>query len=73
MVFETVTAMAYGTTAIEEGKYKVLVQGEIVVEHGKFIVIWVKEGNEWKVSKDIWNSSMPIPIPESSVEIDVVE
>ncbi|MDX2415477.1 MAG: nuclear transport factor 2 family protein [Bacteroidales bacterium] len=63
MLFETVSAEAYGKTAIELGKYKVMTPDEsIVLDHGKYIVTWKKIGNEWKVSKDIWNTSnAPIP------------
>ncbi len=60
MVFETVSAEANGDTAIELGKYKVLSPDEATVfDYGKYIVIWKKKGDEWKVSKDIWNTSMP--------------
>lgn len=56
--FETVSAMAYGSVAIEEGQYKILA-GDMVVDHGKYIVTWKKKGSEWMVSKDIYNTSMP--------------
>ena len=63
MVFETVSAWAHGTTAIEDGKYKVLGPDDSMLDHGKYIVIWKKKGDEWLLSKDIWNSSMPPAMP----------
>ena len=74
MKFETVSAMAYGTTAIEEGKYEVFVGEDTVVDYGKYIVIWKKKGDEWKISRDIWNTSMPLPPkPETSEELEEVQ
>jgi uncharacterized protein (TIGR02246 family) len=64
MVFETVSAMAYGNTAIEEGKYNVVVAGETVVDYGKYIVVWKKKDDKWMVSRDIWNTSIPLPATE---------
>ena len=64
MVFETVSAMAYGAIAIEDGRYKVLAPDETVLDHGKYIVTWKKKGDIWKVSKDIWNTSNP-PVPRA--------
>lgn len=70
MVFETVSAMAYGNTAVEEGKYNVVVAGETVVDYGKYIVVWKKKDDIWMVSRDIWNTSIPLPAtgPETIAE-----
>lgn len=56
---ETVTAQAYGNFAIEEGRYRLFAPGDNLIDHGKYFVSWEKEGNEWKLDKDIWNSSNP--------------
>ncbi len=64
MVFETVSAKAYGATAIENGRYKVLAPDETVLDHGKYFVTWKKKGNVWQVSQDIWNTSNP-PVPRA--------
>jgi ketosteroid isomerase-like protein len=73
MVFETVSAEAYGETAIELGKYKVMSPDEATVfDHGKYIVIWKKKGDDWKVSKDIWNTSMPLPEPATAEEAEEI-
>jgi uncharacterized protein (TIGR02246 family) len=58
----TVEATGYGNTAIEEGRYTLFVEGDVEVDHGKYIVIWQKEMGQWKLHRDIWNSSHPAPI-----------
>lgn len=47
---------ASGTTAIEVGTYSLTVEGGAVADVGKYIVIWKKEGREWKLDRDIFNS-----------------
>ena len=49
-----------GNKAYEVGKYTLIV-GEQVVDNGKYIVIWKKDGEQWKLHRDIFNSSMPLP------------
>jgi ketosteroid isomerase-like protein len=58
---ETVTAEAYGNVAIEEGKYRLFVEGDHLADQGKYIVTWEKVGGIWKISKDIWNTNNPAP------------
>jgi len=58
---ETVTATAYGNFAIEEGRYKLYVEGDQMADQGKYIVSWKKEGGQWKLDGDIWNTSNPAP------------
>ena len=58
---ETVTAESYGNVAIEEGRYKLYVEGDQMADQGKYIVIWKKVGGQWKLDRDIWNTSIPAP------------
>jgi ketosteroid isomerase-like protein len=58
---ETVTAEAIGNVAIEEGKYRLFVEGDHLVDQGKYIVTWEKVNGQWKISKDIWNTNNPAP------------
>ena len=46
-------------TAYEVGKYTLLVEGGQTADTGKYIVIWKQEGGQWKLHRDIWNSSRP--------------
>lgn len=53
---ETVSAEATGNTAVEDGRYRMSVDGNVVGE-GKYISIWKKVNGQWLIDKDIWNSS----------------
>ena len=56
---ETVTAERYGNFAIEEGRYTLYAEGDQIADRGKYIVTWKKEDGQWKLHKDIWNTSNP--------------
>ena len=56
---ETVKAEGFGDTAIEEGRYKLFLENGQMADHGKYIVIWRKTDDVWKLDLDIWNSSNP--------------
>jgi uncharacterized protein (TIGR02246 family) len=49
----------HGDTAHEVGNYEMKVEGGKVVDRGKYIVIWKREQGQWKLHRDIWNTSMP--------------
>ncbi|UCE53445.1 MAG: DUF4440 domain-containing protein [Desulfobacterales bacterium] len=55
---ETVEAEGHGDTAIEIGKY--ILSGETgnIMDRGKYVVVWKQVGGQWKVHRDIWNSSL---------------
>ena len=57
---ETVEVEGMDLYAYESGKYKLYVDEDLMVDHGKYIVIWKKavDGNDWKMYRDIWNTSM---------------
>ncbi len=67
-LLETVTAESFGNTAIEEGKYALYAEGDIIIDNGKYIVIWKKEDGKWLLHLDIWNSSIPLPTPDPDPE-----
>jgi uncharacterized protein (TIGR02246 family) len=59
---ETVELEAHGDTAHEVGRYRL--SGDAgPLDHGKYIVIWKREGGQWKLRRDIWNSSVPQATP----------
>jgi ketosteroid isomerase-like protein len=58
---ETIELEGQGDEAIEIGKYILSGEGGASIDSGKFLVIWRKEGERWKLHRDIWNSSMPAP------------
>ena len=50
-------------TAIELGHYALLGPHEQPVDQGKYLVVWKEEHGQWKLHRDIWNSSLPAPAP----------
>src|SRR5438270_774133 len=50
---------AHGDTAFEVGRFSLKGEGGHVLDQGKYIVIWKQEGGQWKLHRDIWNSSQP--------------
>ncbi len=56
---ETIEVEGYGDTAFEVGRYILEGEGGQVLDQGKFIVIWKQEAGQWKVHRDIINTSMP--------------
>jgi len=56
---EIIQAEGLGDTAIDEGRYKLFLGNGQMADQGKYIVIWRKVKDSWKMDLDIWNSSMP--------------
>ena len=56
-----------GDMAYVLGKYTLTIQpeeGEAISVIGKYVTIWNRENGSWKYDVDIWNSSVPLPVPE---------
>ena len=56
-----VEAEKQGDTIVEVSKFKLLGDGGQLMDEGKYIVIWKQENGQWKLHRDIFNSSMPAP------------
>lgn len=63
---ETVETGVDGDLGYRVGTYTVETADGSVADRGKFIEIWERVGGEWKITNDIWNSSMPAPESEDS-------
>ena len=48
-----------GETAYEVGKYTLLGRGGQTLDSGKYVVIWRQEDGQWKLHRDIFNTSLP--------------
>jgi uncharacterized protein (TIGR02246 family) len=48
-----------GDTAIEVGRVLMRGDADELIDDGKFIVIWKKEEDGWRLHRDIVNSSLP--------------
>jgi len=58
---ESIEVEGSGHTAYEVGRYTLQHEGGQVLDTGKYVVIWKHEAGQWKVHRDIWNSSRPAP------------
>ena len=56
---ETIEVDGMGKTAYEVGKYQLFAEGDQMLDQGKYIVTWKQVEGEWKLHRDIWNTSMP--------------
>jgi ketosteroid isomerase-like protein len=52
---ETLTLDEADTSVTEVGHYR-LHSEESLVDHGKYVVVWKKVEDEWRLFRDIWNS-----------------
>lgn len=52
---------AHGSVVHEVGSYSMLAADGKQLDRGKYLVIWKREGNAWKLHRDIWNTNMPAP------------
>lgn len=53
----TVEAEQHGDTAIEIGHYRLSTSNGDLIDHGKYVVIWKQQGDQWFLHRDIWNTS----------------
>ncbi len=60
---ESTEVEGMGDTAFEVGKYTLSVDDQ-VIDNGKYIVIWKKDGEQWKLHRDIFNSNIPLPVDD---------
>ena len=55
-----------GDLAFEAGTYSIAIKpktGQPITDTGKYIVVFKKEGADWKISHDAFNSDLPPPPP----------
>ena len=58
---EILEVEGHGDTATEVSTFTLLGEGGQELDRGKYIVIWRQEEGQWKLHRDIFNSSMPAP------------
>ena len=56
---ETVEVAHHGDAAYEVGRYALEAAGGQLLDRGKYVVIWQRHGEGWKLHRDIWNTSRP--------------
>ena len=57
----TVEVEAHGDTAHEVGTYVLTGEGGKTLDTGKYVVVWKRESRQWRIHRDIWNTSTPAP------------
>ena len=62
-VLKTLDVKQKGKSAFETGTYTLTGEGGKVLDTGKYVVIWKREKDKWKLHRDIWNTSTPAPKP----------
>ena len=58
---EILEVEGHGDTAIEVSTFSLHAQDGTELDAGKFIVVWKRVEEEWKLHRDIFNSSKPAP------------
>jgi uncharacterized protein (TIGR02246 family) len=58
---KTLEVFAQGPTATEVGQYELTDKTGKVLDHGKYIVIWKREGGHWKLLRDMFSTNVPAP------------
>ena len=56
---ETEEVAHHGDAAYEVGRYTLEAVGGQLLDRGKYVVIWQRHGEAWKLHRDIWNTSRP--------------
>lgn len=59
VTLRTLEAEGHGTTAHEVGEYELRELGGKLLDRGKYVVIWKRDGGQWKLHRDIWTTSLP--------------
>ena len=52
---------AHGDTAHEVGTYVLTGDGGKALDNGKYVVVWKRDGGQWRLHRDIWNTNTPAP------------
>jgi uncharacterized protein (TIGR02246 family) len=61
VALKTLEVYGHGSTASEVGQYEMLDKSGKSIDHGKYIVIWRRDGGHWKLHRDIYTTSVAPP------------
>ena len=58
---DTDDILDFGDTLVERGHYTLTLQSDAgdIVDEGKYVVVWKRDGDTWKLFWDIFNSDLP--------------
>lgn len=57
---ESVELTVDGDRAVEVGRYQLQGADDALMDRGRYVVLWTKEGGQWRWRVDIFNSGMPV-------------
>ena len=57
----TLELESHGDVAYEVGRYELRGADDVVLDSGKYVVIWKREDGAWKLHRDIWTTSASPP------------
>ena len=57
--FQTTDIALSGDLLVETGSYEMKAADKTLVDRGKYVVVWKQQNGEWKLYRDIGNTSMP--------------
>jgi len=58
---KTLEIFGQSPTVTEVGQYELSDKAGKVLDHGKYIVIWRREGGHWKLLRDMFSTNVPAP------------
>lgn len=57
--FQTTDIVLSGDLLVETGAYEMRAPDKTLVDRGKYVVVWKQKNGEWKLYRDIGNTSLP--------------
>ncbi len=58
VALKTVDVFVQGSMATEVGQYELRDKTGRAIDHGKYIVVWRKEGGKWKLLRDMFSTNV---------------
>ncbi len=55
---ETLELTEFDNFACEVGRYSLAAADGRTIDHGKYVVLWHLDGGQWRLHRDIWNTSV---------------
>jgi uncharacterized protein (TIGR02246 family) len=55
---KTLEVFGHGATATEVGQYELRDKTGKALDHGKYIVVWRREGDQWKLLRDMFSTNV---------------
>ena len=60
--FVTTDLTGSGDLLVETGTYEMRAEDKTLFDKGKYVVVWKQQNGEWKMFRDIGNTSMPAAV-----------